>query len=130
MNLKIMGAKMKILYVTTKAGTMSFFVETIKSLINDGNEVEIACNCENSRINPKYKRLGIKIHDLSCTRTPLSKSTIKTIRELSSILSEYSFDIVHCHTPVASICARLACWKYRKKGLKVIYTAHGFHFFK
>ena len=49
---------------------------------------------------------------------------------MSKIVSENDYDIVHCHTPIASICTRLACKKHRKKGLKVIYTAHGFHFYK
>src|SRR5690606_16641691 len=36
----------------------------------------------------------------------------------------------HCHTPVASIITRFAAKKARTKGTKVLYTAHGFHFFE
>src|SRR5699024_2380912 len=36
----------------------------------------------------------------------------------------------HCHTPVGALLTRLAAIGARKKGTKVIYTAHGFHFFQ
>ena len=35
--------------------------------------------------------------------------------------------IIHCNTPIGGVVGRLAGHKY---GLKVIYMAHGFHFFK
>ena len=41
-----------------------------------------------------------------------------------------SYDIIHCHTPVGGVLTRLAARSYREKGTKVIYTAHGFHFYK
>ena len=37
---------------------------------------------------------------------------------------------MHCHTPIAAACTRIACRHIRKKGSKVYYTAHGFHFYK
>lgn len=36
-------------------------------------------------------------------------------------------DIIHCNTPIGGVVGRLAGKKFKKK---VIYTAHGFHFFK
>lgn len=36
-------------------------------------------------------------------------------------------EIIHCNTPIGGVVGRLAGKKYKKK---VIYTAHGFHFFK
>ncbi|MEH7526740.1 glycosyltransferase family 4 protein, partial [Bacillus sp. JJ1503] len=38
------------------------------------------------------------------------------------------YDLVHTHTPVASFLIRMACRNI--PNLKMIYTAHGFHFFK
>ena len=49
---------------------------------------------------------------------------------LKKIIDEGQFDIVHCHTPVGAAIARLAARDARKKGTKVVYTAHGFHFFR
>lgn len=41
-----------------------------------------------------------------------------------------NYNLVHCHSPIGGVVCRLACRKARKRGTKVIYTAHGFHFFK
>ncbi len=44
---------------------------------------------------------------------------------------EEKFDIIHCHTPMGSVVTRLASKHARKAyGTRVIYTAHGFHFYK
>jgi adenylate cyclase class IV len=48
-----------------------------------------------------------------------------------SVIKNGEYDIVHCHTPNASVITRLVCRRFRKKtGLKVFYTAHGFHFYR
>lgn len=58
-------------------------------------------------------------------------SNLRAIRQIRTVVQDNKYDVVHCHTPVAAICARAACRKLRKKGkVKVVYTAHGFHFFK
>lgn len=49
---------------------------------------------------------------------------------LKQLVETEHYDIVHTHTPNASMIARLACRKVRKQGTRVFYTAHGFHFFK
>jgi glycosyltransferase EpsD len=45
-------------------------------------------------------------------------------------MDEGGFSVIHCHTPVGGVVGRLAARKARKKGTRVIYTAHGFHFYK
>jgi glycosyltransferase EpsD len=60
------------------------------------------------------------------TRTPLNFKNIKAYKELKKILLN-NYDIIHCHTPMGSVLARLAARKGRSK---VIYTVHGFHFYK
>ncbi len=47
---------------------------------------------------------------------------------MKKLIKNEGYDLIHTHTPVASACVRLACKKMQ--GVKVIYTAHGFHFFK
>ena len=54
---------------------------------------------------------------------------MKAYKKLSELLKENNYDIVHCHSPIGGVIARMACKKYRKSGTKVIYTAHGFHFY-
>lgn len=69
--------------------------------------------------------------DLPIPRSPFSKGTFACIKALRKILEEEQYDIIHCHTPMGAVVARLAAKKlYKQKKLKVIYTAHGFHFYK
>jgi glycosyltransferase EpsD len=69
-------------------------------------------------------------HTISVERTPFSFNNLRAIRELKAITQKYDFDLVHCHTAMGSVVTRLACREARKRGTKVLYTAHGFHFFK
>ena len=121
---------MKILYATTIGGTMIFFKTYIKHLIDEGHTVDIATNETNSKVPECYREWGCKIYKINTSRSPLNKGNLKAIKQLKEIVLQEKYDIVHCHTPVAAMCVRLACKKARKNGTKVIYTAHGFHFYK
>ena len=121
---------MKILYVTTVGMTMNFFKALVGELIKEGHAVDIACNEDEYKVDDFFRKLGCKVYHIDCVRSPLSKSNLEAVKELKKIVFENHYDIVHCHTPVAGVCARLACKSFRKNGLKVIYTAHGFHFYQ
>ncbi|MBR5272796.1 MAG: glycosyltransferase family 4 protein [Clostridia bacterium] len=120
----------KILYVTTIGGTMRFFRTLARELIEDGHTFEIAANTKTSPVRPEYYEMDCQVHNISCSRSPLSKNNFKAYKQLKKLIDENEYDIVHCHTPVAAMLTRLAARRARKKGTKVIYTAHGFHFYK
>ncbi|WP_309088627.1 glycosyltransferase family 4 protein [Domibacillus sp.] len=63
-------------------------------------------------------------------RSPFNKKNIKAYKELKKILDQNQYQMIHCHTPMGGVLARLAARQTRKRGTKVIYTAHGFHFCK
>ena len=69
-------------------------------------------------------------YDVPFERSPLKKENLTSYHQVKRIIREGGYDIIHCHTPVGAAVARLAARKVRKNGTKVIYTAHGFHFFK
>ncbi len=121
---------MKILYITTIGITMSFFKNLIRSLLDEGHQVDVACNETEYAVPDCYREWGCRVFPLSCSRSPLSMSNLKAIGEIKELVTKNQYDIVHCHTPVAAACTRLACIKARKKGTRVFYTAHGFHFYK
>lgn len=63
-------------------------------------------------------------------RSPLRfDKHIKACRQLKKIIADGNYDAIHTHTPVGSIVTRMAARAARKKGTKVIYTCHGFHFY-
>ena len=121
---------MRILYITTIGMTMRFFEGLIGHLVEKGNEIHIACNNEKNDLPEFYTKNNIKQYELSCSRNPFNKGNFLAIKQIREIVENEQFDIVHCHTPIAAMCTRLACIKQRKKGTRVIYTAHGFHFYK
>ncbi len=121
---------MRILYTVTMGIMMRHFKEFIGDLVKNGHTVDIACNEDEYKVDDFYRELGCEIIRLSCIRKPFSADNIKCYKEIKQLVEERKYDIVHCHTPVAAFLTRLACRKARKQGTKVIYTAHGFHFFK
>lgn len=68
--------------------------------------------------------------NISIQRSPFKLINMKAYAELKSIIDENKYDIIHCHTPMGGVLARLAAREARMNGTKVIYTAHGFHFCK
>ena len=49
-------------------------------------------------------------------------------QNLCRVIDEGNVELIHCNTPVGGLVGRLAGRK--KKVKKIIYTAHGFHFYK
>ena len=118
----------KILYVTTISNTLNaFLIPHIEMLVNMGYEVDIACKLL-MPLNDKFESLVTNIYEISFEREPLNRKNIIAYKQIKVIIERGGYDIVHTHTPVASFLTRLACRK--NKSVKVIYTAHGFHFYK
>ena len=67
--------------------------------------------------------------NIDFARSPFSKQTLIAYKQLSELFANERFDIVHTHTPVGGVLTRLAARNARRSGTKVIYTAHGFHFY-
>lgn len=68
-----------------------------------------------------------KKFNLSIQRSPISMHNVQAYRELKALMEENQYQIIDCHTPMGGVLARLAA---KSQKTKVIYTAHGFHFYK
>lgn len=100
-------------------------------LVKEGQHVDIACNYKELMLDKLYEELGCESYQIDFSRSPLSKDNVKAYEQLKKVIEKGNYDIVHCHTPNAAVITRLVCRKFRKRtGLKVFYTAHGFHFYK
>ena len=53
----------------------------------------------------------------------------RAYRQIKKVIEEGDYDVIHTHTPVGSILTRMAAKSAHKKGVKIIYTCHGFHFY-
>ena len=122
---------MKILFVATvRSHIGQFHMPFIRELKARGVEVHAAFK-DNSADKPGLDLSAIdKTFEVPFERQPLRPNNIKAYRELKKIIDSNGYDAVHCHTPMGAVITRLAAKSARKKGTKVIYTAHGFHFFK
>ena len=69
-----------------------------------------------------------RYYELPFERLPWQKENLTAYRELKKIIDTNDYNIIHCHTPVGGVVTRLAARQARKRGTRVIYTAHGFHF--
>lgn len=126
-----MSAK-KILYVATvvKTHIMEFHIPYLKMLKEEGWETAVAAR--NDYENPADCMIPYcdKYFDIAFERNPFRPQNLSAYKQLKEIIDREGYDIVHCHTPVGGVLGRLASIAARKKGTKVIYTAHGFHFYK
>ncbi|NKZ28134.1 glycosyltransferase family 4 protein [Vagococcus lutrae] len=67
-------------------------------------------------------------YDVPFERKPFKIKNLESYFILKKIIKKNKYDIIHCHTPVGGVLARIAA--RHEHNTKVIYTAHGFHFFK
>lgn len=115
----------KVLFVATVDSHIELFhLPYLKMFHDKGWEVHVA-----TETDKPIKHCDKKIK-LPIKRSPLKLiSNHRAIKKLREVAREEKYDIVHCHTPVGGVVARLACRKLRREGLRMIYTAHGFHFY-
>ena len=119
--------KKKILFVANiHKHFRAFHIPYIEYLKSIGYEVHVAANDSETQINEANKQFNIPVN-----RNPFSVNNVKAIRQLKKIIEKENYCLIHCHTAMGSVVARIAAKKFRLKGsLKVLYTAHGFHFYK
>ncbi|RPI41641.1 MAG: glycosyltransferase, partial [Bacteroidetes bacterium] len=117
----------KVLFVATSdIHIRVFHIPYLKWLKETGCEVHLAVEKRSGQEVPYVDRM----FHLPFPRTLFSFANFTTLRHLGEIIRDNDYDLVHCHTPVPSMLARIAARRSRKKGTRVLYTAHGFHFFK
>lgn len=70
-----------------------------------------------------------KVITLPLKRSPWHLSNIQAVQMLKALIDAEKYDIIHCHTPMGGVVARIAARAARSGGTKVIYTCHGAHFY-
>ncbi len=73
-----------------------------------------------------------RVWDVELGRSPLDpKNFLTAPPKIKEIVEQQQYDIVHAHMAVAGFVTRYALKDLRKQGKpKIIYTAHGFNFYK
>lgn len=116
----------KVLFVENSAGFCKFNAPYMNWFKQQGWQVDHAA----PGIEDKFA-YGVTHHyDVDIHRSPFSFQNIKAIKTLKRLIDKEQYDLVHCHTEMGGLCARLAAISARKKGCKVIYTSHNYPFYK
>lgn len=122
----------KALLVTTVSGFVpQFEMNNVRMLQEMGYEVHYAANYHTPSYGNDNSRLdgtGIIRHQVDFERSPFTLKNIAVYQQLKKVMKEEQFDLVHCHTPMGGAMARIA--GHAAKIKTIIYTAHGFHFYK
>lgn len=134
-----MAEKRKVLIVATVISTIDQFCKGDIMILQKNYNVQVAANFHEGN-NTSERRIaefqkenainGIKEIDIQFKRNPLSINNLFAYRRLKKLLIEEKYDLIHCHTPIASMLTRLANIMTNKKRSRLIYTAHGFHFYE
>ena len=118
------------LVVATVSGFIKCFELNDISILQDmGYTVHVATNIAEAD-KMLFDKLGVISHQIDFERFPFKKSNFIAVEQLKRIIEDNNIKLVHCHTPVGGVIARLAAKKFRKNGCKAIYTVHGLQFYK
>ncbi|BAY07123.1 putative group 1 glycosyl transferase [Calothrix sp. NIES-2098] len=73
-----------------------------------------------------------RVWDVQWSRNPLDPRNLLVAPQIiQEVMQQQQYDIVHVHTPVAAFVTRYALRNLRKQlSAQVVYTAHGFHFYR
>lgn len=122
----------KILVTSTDLMMIQFLVPHIINLSLNGYDVDIACSNVGNRIDEIRLKLQPYIKEMYIVhlhRSPLKLDNFNGYKELRRIIDDGNYNVIWTNEPVMSVVTRLAAKNSRKKGTKVLYMVHGFHFF-
>lgn len=114
-----------------------FNMPNIALLQKLGYEVDVACNfiegntCSDARVvELKQKLQDMHVH---CYQIDFARNikhmgqNMRALRQVEGLMKQNGYAFCHCHSPIGGVVARIAGHRTRTK---VIYTAHGFHFYQ
>ena len=98
----------------------------LQTALDMGYEVYFGTN----RANPENLKCELPVHlyDSHSYRSITAlKDNWTAYKNLSNIVKNGNIDVIHCNTPVGGMVGRFVGKRFHVR--KVIYTAHGFHFY-
>lgn len=123
---------MKVLFVATvvKKHIMEFHIPFLKLFKDNGWETAVAARNDYDDPSDCVIPYCDHYYDIKFERSPYKTANFKAYKDLKKVIDQGYYDIIHCHTPVGGALCRIAAGDARRKGTRVYYTAHGFHFYK
>ncbi len=123
-----------LLLTTTSDFLLKFERENVNILKQMGYVVHYAANMNEPAYlseEERLRQLGLHIHPIAIARSPfMLQDNQKALQQIVQIIRTYAISVIHCHTPVGGLLGRLAGGLIQGPKPLVLYTAHGFHFYK
>lgn len=127
----------RILVTSTDVMMIQFLVPHVVNLVENGYIVDVGCSSgagyKEDLFLEKIKRILPKecnCFEIRTERSPYSLKNRKGYQDLKNVINNEHYDLIWTNEPVMGVLTRFAARNTRKKGTKVLYIAHGFHFFK
>ncbi len=122
---------MRILYVATVLSHIcQFHLPYLQMLQEQGHEIHVAAHDNLAVKNGLQLKYTDRHIEIPFHRSPFDPRNLTAYRKLKALLKQTHYDLIVCNTPVGGVLTRLAARKSRRAGTRVVYIAHGFHFYK
>lgn len=128
--------KRVLLVATVPSMIGQFNMNNIRILKNMGYKVDVATDFNDTSVwtterimqfKKDMEAIEVECFQIDFSRSPLHvKRHIESYNEIKKLILQRKYAFIHTHTPIASAIVRVAAHKTKTK---VIYTAHGFHFY-
>ena len=105
--------------------SLGYSVDVVADFTNPGTIT--AERCEN--LKKRLADMNVHVFDIPIPRSLNPAAISSAYKQVKKLLEKENYNLLHCHSPIGGVIARQAAKGLRKNGLKVIYTAHGFHFY-
>lgn len=133
--------KRALMYASVASMIQQFNMENIRLLLEQGYEVDVACNMEQGStitqekieaMKQELEAMGVRLFHIPIPRKITALGQIyKSFCMSKALMNENGYRLIHCHSPIGGMICRIANRFSKWYGkTKVIYTAHGFHFYK
>ena len=121
----------KVLLVASVASHIAQFHRPLVDMLHShGIEVHAAAH-NNLDLKPGLQLDFVdKLIEVPFVRSVSDPKNFAAYKAIKRVIDGDDYAAIHCNTPIAGVLTRLAARDARKHGTKVIYTAHGFQFFK
>jgi glycosyltransferase involved in cell wall biosynthesis len=117
----------RVLFVASVYSHIAHFHKPfIQLLQSKGYEIHVAATGNINR-KKELEELGVVLWDIPFARSPYSLNNIQAYLAMQDIIRKNDYDLIHVHTPVSAFLVRYLASINK---VPVLYTAHGFHFFK